>query len=61
MSDTNLHSPEDRAVRKRELWMFFILAIAVWPVLAVAAVGGYGFIVWMYQLIAGPPGPPPVG
>jgi nitrate reductase NapE len=23
-------------------------------------VGGYGFLVWMYQLVAGPPGPPAV-
>lgn len=23
--------------------------------LAVAVVGGYGFVVWMYQLITGPP------
>ncbi|MDC3952152.1 nitrate reductase, partial [Pseudomonas aeruginosa] len=24
----------------------------------VALVGGFGFCVWMYQLLAGPPGPP---
>ncbi|MBC2775968.1 nitrate reductase, partial [Rhizobium sp. AQ_MP] len=24
----------------------------------VATVGGFGFMVWMYQIIAGPPGPP---
>jgi nitrate reductase NapE len=28
------------------------------PVLAVAIVGGYGFIVWILQMIYGPPGPP---
>jgi nitrate reductase NapE len=26
------------------------------PVLAVIIVAGYGFLVWMFQLIAGPPG-----
>ena len=26
------------------------------PVLAVLTVAGFGFIVWMYQLVAGPPG-----
>jgi nitrate reductase NapE len=26
------------------------------PVLAGVIVAGYGFVVWMYQLIAGPPG-----
>ncbi|PBL23997.1 nitrate reductase, partial [Pseudomonas aeruginosa] len=25
---------------------------------SVALVGGFGFCVWMYQLLAGPPGPP---
>jgi nitrate reductase NapE len=25
------------------------------PVLSVIIVGGYGFLVWMYQLVAGPP------
>ncbi|KAA0571181.1 hypothetical protein [Azospirillum sp. Sh1] len=27
---------------------------------SIAVVGGYGFIVWMSQMILGPPGPPPV-
>ncbi|SLN60537.1 Periplasmic nitrate reductase protein NapE [Roseovarius halotolerans] len=36
---------------------FLILAFGIWPVVAVGAVGGYGFLVWMYQLISGPPGP----
>lgn len=53
--------PDDKAARKRELLLFFILAVGVWPIIAVAIVGGFGFILWMYQIIAGPPGPPPVG
>lgn len=44
--------------RGREVLVFLTLAILVWPVLTVGAVGGYGFAVWMYQRIAGPPGPP---
>jgi nitrate reductase NapE len=44
--------------RRREIFLFLFLAVVIWPVLAVAVVGGYGFLVWMYQLIAGPPGPP---
>jgi nitrate reductase NapE len=27
-------------------------------VIAVGVVGGYGFSVWMYQIVVGPPGPP---
>lgn len=44
--------------RRRELLTFFILAFAIWPIVAVAIVGGYGFVVWMYQIVFGPPGPP---
>ncbi|CAO3426357.1 nitrate reductase NapE [Azospirillum doebereinerae] len=40
--------------------MFVLLAILIWPVLSIAVVGGYGFLVWMSQMILGPPGPPPV-
>jgi len=44
--------------RKRELTMFVFLALVLAPIIAVIVVAGYGFAVWMYQLIAGPPGPP---
>lgn len=49
-----LHKPTKRA----ELLAFFTLAVLIWPVVAVGIVGGYGFLVWMSQLILGPPGPP---
>ncbi|WEX89890.1 periplasmic nitrate reductase, NapE protein [Sinorhizobium garamanticum] len=45
--------------RRRELLTFLVLAFGIWPLLAVAVVGGYGFLVWMFQLVFGPPGPPP--
>lgn len=35
---------------------FIMLVVFLAPVLAVAIVGGYGFIVWMSQLVTGPPG-----
>jgi nitrate reductase NapE len=35
---------------------FILLAVVLAPVLAVAIVGGYGFSVWISQLIMGPPG-----
>lgn len=44
--------------RRGEILAFIVLAILIWPVLAVATVGGYGFLVWMFQLVLGPPGPP---
>ncbi|WP_109105823.1 periplasmic nitrate reductase, NapE protein [Azospirillum sp. TSO35-2] len=52
--------PAGPATRRREIAMFLLLAVFIWPVLSVAVVGGYGFAVWMSQLILGPPGPPPV-
>ena len=39
-----------------ELRSFIFLAVVMAPVLAVMIVGGYGFLVWMFQLFAGPPG-----
>jgi len=52
--------PPGTATKRREVAMFVLLAILIWPVLSIAIVGGYGFLVWMSQLILGPPGPPPV-
>ena len=34
---------------------FLLLAVVLAPVLSVAIVGGYGFMVWMSQLVLGPP------
>ena len=44
--------------RRREIVAFAVLAVLIWPFVAVAVVGGYGFLVWMYQIVTGPPGPP---
>jgi nitrate reductase NapE len=44
--------------KRAEFLMFLALAFGVWPIVAVAVVGGYGFLVWMFQLLFGPPGPP---
>jgi len=41
--------------RRRELLIFLFLTVVLAPALAVAIVGGYGFAIWMYQLISGPP------
>ena len=44
--------------RREEIVAFIILAVLIWPVIAVGVVGGYGFAVWMIQIVFGPPGPP---
>ncbi len=41
--------------QRRELAVFIFLTFILAPILAVIIVAGYGFIVWMYQIIAGPP------
>ena len=43
--------------RLREFLVFLLLAVVIWPFIAVGVVAGSGFIVWMYFLFTGPPGP----
>ena len=42
--------------KAQERLSFFLLTVVLAPVLAVAIVGGYGFTVWISQIIFGPPG-----
>lgn len=49
--------PPDQS-KRLETRLFIFLIVFLFPILAVTIVGGYGFIVWMTQLIIGPPGPP---
>lgn len=46
------------ASRRSEFLVFLTIGALIWPIVAVGVVGGYGFMVWMYQLVYGPPGPP---
>ena len=41
------------ATKAQELRAFLFLTIITAPILAVAFVGGYGFFIWMYQLVTG--------
>jgi nitrate reductase NapE len=47
-----------RSRRRSEVLTFLFLTVFLAPILAVGIVGGTGFTIWMYQLVAGPPGPP---
>lgn len=60
MADSRSQEPlsPGKASRRNELLSFLVLAFGIWPVIAVGVVGGYGFLVWMFQLLTGPPGPP---
>lgn len=65
MSDTSsehhaqpTHAPAITSGRRAEFLVFAIIVAFIWPVVAVGVVGGFGFLIWMVQLILGPPGPP---
>ena len=47
---------EVRATRNQESIAFLLVVAVVFPLLAIMIVAGYGFLVWMWQvLFAGPP------
>ncbi|WP_245155619.1 periplasmic nitrate reductase, NapE protein [Paracoccus ravus] len=61
IQDPTTRPPTAPGQRLREILVFVLLAFAIWPILSVAFVGAYGFLVWFYQMFAGPPGPPSAG
>jgi periplasmic nitrate reductase NapE len=59
VADQVQHRMADNLRRRRmEIFAFLFLTVFLVPALAVATVGAYGLTVWVYQMIAGPPGPP---
>lgn len=59
--DSEAAERPSRQLRRKEILAFLVLAFGIWPILAVGVVGGYGFLVWMWQIVFGPPGPPAGG
>ena len=59
MSEQKLSTGGFARRRRMEIFAFFFLTAFLMPALAVATVGSYGLAVWIYQIIAGLPGPPP--
>lgn len=49
--------PADTLIKRDETRLFIFLIVFLFPILSVALVSGYGFIVWIVQMIFGPPGP----
>lgn len=41
--------------RSREKRVFLFLTVVLAPMIAVALVGTYGLLIWLYQMIQGPP------
>ncbi|WP_136679434.1 periplasmic nitrate reductase, NapE protein [Neptunomonas sp. XY-337] len=53
----NDHSDNDDVVSfGDELQAFILIAAVAIPLLTVALIAGYGFVIWMSQLFLGPPG-----
>ncbi len=50
---------ESHTERRAELRAFGFLAFILAPILSVIIVAGFGFVIWIWQMFAGPPGPPP--
>jgi nitrate reductase NapE len=50
-----MENPELISRRRLELAMFVILAVLIWPLIAVGLIGAYGFVVWIGDLLFGPP------
>ena len=62
MSESATTGPANRSrQRKQEIFAFLFLTAILMPAIAVAFVGSYGLVVWIYQMFAGPPGPPSPG
>ena len=51
-----MEAKNEAFTKSQELRSFLILSVVMAPALAVIFVSGYGFAVWMFQLLAGPPG-----
>jgi len=51
----NRQTDNHTSIRRNDLKVFAILALFLAPALSVVSVASYGFAVWMYQLVAGPP------
>jgi nitrate reductase NapE len=55
MSEPSLST--EPANKSDEWKMFIFVTVFLFPILAVIGVGGYGFLIWILQMFAGPPGP----
>ena len=45
-------------LKAQELRAFLFITVFLFPFISIALVGGLGFVIWLSQMIFGPPGPP---
>ncbi len=46
---------ETLELKKKEVHAFLFITGVIAPMMAVAVVGGYGLLIWLYQFFTGPP------
>lgn len=56
MNSIKNNVPLNNEIKKREWLSFLFVTFVFFPLLSVGIVAGYGFIVWILQMIYGPPG-----
>ena len=56
MEKTETLTARAKTRKYQELMMFLFLTVFLAPAVAIGLVGGYGLLVWIYQLVVGPPG-----
>ena len=54
-NDTSGPHQTEASVRRDELRSFLFLTICMAPIVTVILVAVYGFVIWFYQMLAGPP------
>ncbi|MCJ8169012.1 periplasmic nitrate reductase, NapE protein [Atopomonas sediminilitoris] len=47
---------DNAAIKQKETRLFLFLIVCFFPLLSIALVGGYGFLIWIMQILTGPPG-----
>lgn len=55
MASQETISADEGVTKSEERRVFLFLVVCLAPILAVMLVGGYGFLIWMLQIIFGPP------
>lgn len=53
---SNQSDHEHILTKRGERRVFLFIAVFLFPMLSVILVGGYGFLIWILQIIFGPPG-----
>lgn len=48
----------EESTKKEERNMFLFITVVLFPLLTIMLVGGYGFVIWILQMIFGPPTAP---